>query len=944
MKFISDCVNHKPVATRTAFTLKLLAILCEGAITNKFDIVNSIAFFQCSQNDGSLFNKSIKETVLDASPVIVGPPYHLLQLNLEFARGVFLWENASVRCAWFDAVSKASAISSFNVILQSVGAFDVAWNCLNDSSMFVKSAAEDFLAVASLDQFRTSHLDAPIREQVAVDTTEASVREGHSDCTKDADKACPQRKEHFSSEIFQKLLMVITVSYPEPSREIEPDGINEKFRPKSAIEIICKMLKHDASLCLLATSQNRMVVQLCAFLTGGASNNAAFDVVDLLTELMTLSPFSERLSICEILQDVPKTLLSRQNEALSASYLASALWRLETRSAKKEEHFKFVILPVVLMIQSDNDISEVFGPIDEVCLQVFGDACQQGKPTCPALVSLSLNSMLDYAKQMPLTHKEMEIFGVMLVKLLQCLQGENATNSLTHSLIGSAKLSKKCFDVLATICKSHTLGKDFHWVDELFTVAVSVVCDPDTNITLLSKLLEVLSEPAMLLSSDGNDDLAFAIQKLLMSESSWERRDSAIGFIDRVIRNVNNTRWVCKHNFPRFLWERLADHESYVRASAALSLSGLMLNDKITEVFLDDCSLSKVDVVMQLCKIVTTDNEGFARRAAMTTLTALLTHEGALREILLHFNPESCKQFETTCQLTHKQLTIPIAEFQKSAFQVHDISVTDILNDDEIIDRSLEEHHTSTAKHLKDTQKLCKCDNSWNFAMKTVNTALNDLDWEVKLSAIEYWDILMKIVLREFLSFEQASEEKSKTVIIKSGEKLDTSQLDQQVNENVICNIDYGQVNHSRLVCLLSAINCLHKMGLQTLMSSVTDYDRLVALSCCQLLIRLRQVVQLNGFTLSQDDLFLNESDTKTIGCTHCRTLADELGVHDRGYKLDQKVMQSLLELTTIDLDKIFAEKSLLINDYAHNPLLLLEDIIAAATGDNETEQLIDCY
>ncbi|XP_033121518.1 uncharacterized protein LOC117120598 [Anneissia japonica] len=459
IKFISDCVNHKPVATRTAFTLKLLAILCEGAITNKFDIVNSIAFFQCSQNDGSLFNKSIKETVLDASPVIVGPPNHLLQLNLEFARGVFLWENASVRCAWFDAVSKASAISSFNVILQSVGAFNVAWNCLNDSSMFVKSAAEDFLAVASLDQFRTSHLDAPIREQVVVDTTEASVREGHSDCTKDADIACPQRKEHFSSEIFQKLLMVITVSYPEPSREIEPDGINEKFRPKSAIEIIRKMLKHDASLCLLATSQNRMVVQLCAFLTGGASNNTAFDVVDLLTELMSLSPFSERLSICEILQDVPKTLLYRQNEALSASYLASALWRLETRSAKKEEHFKFVILPIVLVIQHDNDNSEVFGPIDEVCLQVFGDACRHGKPTCLALVSLSLNSMLDYAKQMPLTHKEMEIFGAILVKLLQCLQGENATNSLTHSLIGSAKLSKKCFDVLATICKSHTLGK-----------------------------------------------------------------------------------------------------------------------------------------------------------------------------------------------------------------------------------------------------------------------------------------------------------------------------------------------------------------------------------------------------------------------------------------------------------------------------------------------------
>ncbi|XP_071947873.1 BRCA1-associated ATM activator 1-like [Antedon mediterranea] len=880
VRFLSDSLKYGPNSKRTVFALKVLSILIEFAPTHKFDI--ACAFNVCGS---SLKKECSTEQVVGASSEIkaVDVSSNIFEMHINQAQEE-LWWNPSVRCAWLEAVTRAVRVKSLRILQN--GANEVAWNCLKDSSMFVKSAAEDFFVSTILQQIKTHQEQDNISQDILQIQQEQLKTSQETLVTTQKDSPLKKQRLQLEYETFQKILTTI----------INSDTFSLQ---QSSIEVLRKVLKFDPELGIKAIRQYNVVSQLSTFLTGSATTDVELDIIDLQTEIIKLSTVLERENICEIIQEVPM-LLFHKKKLLAAISIASLLWRTEMKSVEKKNNMEMVLLPILLQT---GELSECVTFVDKDCSVILSEICRQNKAACFQLMSTSLNLVLENVKEMDLTEEETMHILKLLVKLLEGIHEQCEPNPLMNSLIGSTKLSKKCFDILAIVCKSKST-KVMPWPLQLLCSINVVVQDPNTDVSLLTKALEVACCLDSLYSTDDGNILASGIQKLI-HDPNWERRDSGVGFIDHVLRigTCDIVDWVKKHKVSLSLWERIKDTESYVRATAAVSMSRLLLLSKdLTEAFLTECNLSKEDVLMELCRIVATDDGGFARRAAIESLS-LLTHDRDFLSIILKFNPESCESFNTVCQT--KQPTIAIADFQGTDNQT-DIFPTDIENAG-----NFDEHKTVPRVDHTLIDKSTNT-NMWNFCMVAVNQALSDIDWEVKIKAIDFWADIMKIILKDFLP-----------------------------NENKSCNYT---TNHSRLSCLVFALTCLHKMGLQKLMESVSDHDRLVGVACCKVLIKLRNGLTSNGLTIENlKQLIHNQKINKSIiMCNCCEKLRCELGFTDiSDFKSN---LDFVMELLSTNFDKIVDEKSLIINDYSTNPLLLLEDIVATATPRDGTEQLIDCY
>ena len=171
-----------------------------------------------------------------------------------------------------------------------------------------------------------------------------------------------------------------------------------------------------------------------------------------------------------------------------------------------------------------------------------------------------------------------------------------------------------------------------------------------------------------------------------------------------------------------------------------------------------------------------------------------------------------------------------------------------------------------------------------------VSSAMLDLDWEVKLGALQFWETFINLYI-------------SRSLDIICQNKIDDEKGDM-ISESCKPLIKLRQLlKQEELISKLSKV--------------LEDEDRTVALKACQMLLSLQDIIQ--SHPLIKNNTLSEES---------C---------------LEEFRRKSLKELEELSLDELLEVKMKVVDGYEEHPVSLLEDILAV-TQQKDANILLDCY
>lgn len=226
--------------------------------------------------------------------------------------------------------------------------------------------------------------------------------------------------------------------------------------------------------------------------------------------------------------------------------------------------------------------------------------------------------------------------------LLQLCRGSgspasDAGRQLCALLLGCVRVQRAALDFLGTL--SQETGPP-ELVTQVFAVLLEYLRSPDSSPTVLKKAFQatfrwLLSSPRTPGCSDLDSHTLLFLRELLpvlqkrLCSPCWEVRDSGLEFLTQMTR-----RWGGQAGFrhallasevPRLTEQLLRDPESYVRASAVtamgqLSSQGLCVPPAGPE----HPGSQQKSLLGELLHILSTDSEGFPRRAVMQVFTQWL--------------------------------------------------------------------------------------------------------------------------------------------------------------------------------------------------------------------------------------------------------------------------------------------------------------------------------
>ncbi|XP_071813832.1 uncharacterized protein [Apostichopus japonicus] len=269
---------------------------------------------------------------------------------------------------------------------------------------------------------------------------------------------------------------------------------------------------------------------------------------------------------------------------------------------------------------------------------------------------------------------------------IQFVLGWIPSQNCSKSLVD--RLSVQTLNTLDALLKKTPEGAKNH-LHPIMHQGLELITSSDCSNMVLNKGLQVLKTFVLLYErGDAIKDPLMekakdVLEKQLMS-LHWEARDSAVKFIGTLTENQNDSvnSWLLKTKLHHYIWDKLEDEESYVREAALNALSTLMSNQTCLNDLMENKNLEKIDIARKVTLVIMTDSGGFARRAAMSLYCTWIKKEGWIRfSVLSH--QESDKDWRVT-----------------------------------LVDQ---------------------CSTIAEVVFLAVVTATRDFDWEVKLSALEFW-------------------------------------------------------------------------------------------------------------------------------------------------------------------------------------------------------------
>ncbi|NXM72498.1 BRAT1 protein, partial [Serilophus lunatus] len=509
------------------------------------------------------------------------------------------WEEASVRSGWVRAVHSMVQHQPALHFLCSEGSMDVIFALQGDPSLFVASAASQLLV-----HMLTFSVESETSKPVS---------------TKDCDwPVCAQMIMKHIEESLQSS----SASHMEQSLKLLTSLFGSCYAPWTEV-LWLNVTKQIESFLKEETVQAQPM--LANLLLNVARSPVFSDTESSFWALMT--------SALEHLTPV------------HAGPLAVGLLKLcKCPQDVRIQALTVLLQPMDCILRAASQPLEYAGLLDEsVTDPVTVESLLSSKTSCASLLCQTLAHL---EKLLSLKHLRVDLPCVSLLRsvmtILQFCSGflspaSPLGSTISRNLINCFRVQKSALDILAAL--SEKKGCDT-LIRSLFDILLAYLESPNTSPTVLkkafqatSKWLVCLQELSCSISQCQQtekilEDVFLVLQKRLCSPC-WEIRDSSLEFLTAMIKCLRDQdefrQSLLSSEVPRLAENLLKDPESYVRASAVTAVGHLaFITYFAPESSVVENQCNKENTVAKLQEILSTDSEGFPRRAVISIFTTWL--------------------------------------------------------------------------------------------------------------------------------------------------------------------------------------------------------------------------------------------------------------------------------------------------------------------------------
>ncbi|XP_023388556.1 BRCA1-associated ATM activator 1 isoform X2 [Pteropus vampyrus] len=513
-------------------------------------------------------------------------------------RGGAAWTAPAVRSGWTQGLRSLARHPSALHVLADHGILDTIFSLQEDSSLFVASAAGQLLAHIlglSMQGHAQGHpgpqaCDWPACAQRIVGHIEEALRSSATPRVARALNALTTMFGHCHSPWTQVLWVRLS---PLVARLLEKDPIP-----------------------------------------------AAHPLVDLLLSVARSPVLSSDCGLWETLAQALSHLSPTQ-----AGPLALGILKLQDcPQALSTQAFAVLLQPLVCVLKATAQATGPAGLLGgTTSASVTVDALLSSRPACVALLCQTLAhlELLQPMPQRPSPWPQALLLGAA-VTILQLCRGSAAPASdvggrLCVLLAGCVRVQRAALDFLGTL--SQGTGPQ-ELVTQVLAVLLAYLESPDSSPTVLKKAFQatlrwLLSLPKAPGCCDLDPDLQLFLRELLavlqkrLCSPCWEVRDSGLEFLTQVTRHWGGQAGfqhvLLASEVPALAEQLLRDPERYVRASAVTALGQLSGHGlHATSASPGHPGGQQRSPLQDLLHILSTDSEGFPRRAVMQVFTEWL--------------------------------------------------------------------------------------------------------------------------------------------------------------------------------------------------------------------------------------------------------------------------------------------------------------------------------
>uniref|UniRef100_A0A8C0U2S5 BRCA1 associated ATM activator 1 n=1 Tax=Cyanistes caeruleus TaxID=156563 RepID=A0A8C0U2S5_CYACU len=513
------------------------------------------------------------------------------------------WEDALVRSAWLKGVHSMLHHQPALHFLCSTGGMDVIFTLQGDPSLFVASAASQLLVhmfTFSLESetpkaLSTKDCEWPACAQMIVKHIEESLQ---SSSASHIEQSLKLLSSLFGSCFGSCYASWTEVLWLDIAKQIESFLLEETVQAQPVLADLLLNVARSPVFCGTEGSFWALVTSALEHLTPVQAGPLAVGL----------------LKLCKCPQDV-------RIQALTV-----------------------LLQPMDCILRAASQPLECAGLLDEsVSDPVTVESLLSSKTSCAGLLCQTLAHL---EKLLSLKHLRVDLPCVSLLRslmtILQFCNGFLSPTSplgskISRNLVNCFRVQKSALDVLAALSEKKDCDT---LIGSLFDVLLAYLQSPNTCPTVLKKTFQATSKWLVHLQelSCSNsqwqqtekilEDVFVVLQKRLCSPC-WEVRDSSLEFLTAMVKCLRDQKefrqCLLSSEVLRLTENLLEDPESYVRASAVTAVGHLAL---VTCFAPESPAIgnqyNKEGIVAKLQEILSTDSEGFPRRAVISMFTKWL--------------------------------------------------------------------------------------------------------------------------------------------------------------------------------------------------------------------------------------------------------------------------------------------------------------------------------
>ncbi|NXN94605.1 BRAT1 protein, partial [Rhinopomastus cyanomelas] len=500
-----------------------------------------------------------------------------------------LWKDATVRNGWVKGVHNMMHHQSALQLLCCGGGIDVIFTLQGDPSLFVASAASqllvDILILAVGTEPVTKDCGWPECAQVIIKHIEDSLQSGSTSRIEQSLKLLASLFHSCDEEWTGVLWLGI-------AKQIE--SFLTTVESAQAQRLLAKLLLSMARSPVFCDSDR----DFWALVTSA---------LERLTPLQAGPLAVGLLKFCKCPQDV-------RIQALTV-----------------------LLQPMDCILRAASQPLEYAGLLDEsVSDPITMERLLSSKSSCAALLCQTLSHLEELLNR---THLLVDLpFTSLLRSLMAILQfcsgllspASPLGNTISRILISCFRVQRSALDVLAALLDRK--GCDT-LVGSLFDVLLAYLESPNTNPTVLTKTFKAtskwlarlyeLSSNSQQQQTDKSLEAVFRVLPKRLCSPCWEVRDSSLEFLSDLMKCLKNQdefrQSLLSSELPALTENLLEDPESYVRASAVTAVGRLaFITSFAPKSAVMENQYNKENIVAKLHEILSTDQEGFPRRAVIS--------------------------------------------------------------------------------------------------------------------------------------------------------------------------------------------------------------------------------------------------------------------------------------------------------------------------------------